>query len=223
MVPNRVLKVPTAAAHKLTTISALHAATALCAVPALAQGTGPGTTSFAFNIGWTMPQGDFGNIVESGYSGSIDFTYNLSKNLALRTELGRASNNVDASKFINTTNLSASIYNYNLTENVIYTFNPDAQTNFYVMAGIGGAKVTAEIGAYTYYGTGWVPYWGYYPVYGYNQAASMSTTRMAYTAGLGVQFKISPGFIMSLESKYTMIATQQNTEYVPIAIGFRFM
>jgi opacity protein-like surface antigen len=192
-------------------------------VPALAQGTGPGTTSFAFNIGWTMPQGDFSNVAESGYSGSIDFTYNLSKNLAFRTEFGRASNNIDSSKIVNASNFTATFYNYNLTENVIYTFNPDGQTNFYVIAGLGGAKATAEIGAFTYQGGVWYPWGGYYPVTTYTEAASQSTTRITYNAGIGVQFKISPSFIMSLESRYTVIATQQNIEYVPIAIGFRFM
>ena len=204
-------------------IRALLAATALCAMPAFAQGADPGTTSFAFNIGWDFPQGKFADVAESGYTFSLDFTYNLNKNLAFRTELGRAYNNIDGSKFVNMTNFSASVYNYNLTENVIYTFNPDSQTNFYVIAGLGGAKATAEVGSYSYYGTAWYPWWGYYPVYGYNSAVSQSTTRMTYNAGLGVQFKISPSFIMSLESRYTVVATQQNVEYVPIAIGFRFM
>ena len=190
-------------------IRTLSAAALLCAMPAFAQATDPGTSSFAFNIGWNIPEGQFSDIAESGYTFSLDYTYNLSKNLAFRTEWGRATNNIDGSKFINTTNFSATVYNYNLTENVIYTINPDSQTNVYLIAGLGGAKVTADVGSYQYYGSAWYPYWGYYPVYGYHSAASQSTTRMAYNAGIGVQFKINPSFVMSLESRYTMIATSR--------------
>jgi len=208
-------------------IRASLAALALCVLPASAQALDPGMTSFAFNIGWNIPEGKYADYVESGYTFSLDFTYNLNKNLAFRTEFGRAYNNVNGSKALNATNFSATAYNYNLTENAIYTFNPDAQTNFYVIAGVGGAKATIDVGSYQYYGTAYPPYWGYpyygYPVYGYNSAVSQSTTRMTYNAGVGVQFKISPSFVMSLESRYTIIATQKNVEYIPIAVGFRFM
>lgn len=196
---------------------------ALCAMPVLAQGVSAGTTSFGLNIGWTQPQGNYDKLTENGYMGSIDFTYNLSSKLAFRTEFGRASNNVDASHFINASGFDASVYNYNLTENAIYTFNPTADFNVYVIGGLGGARVTSQVGAYSYYGGAWDPWWGYYPVYGYNTAYSETTTRITYNAGLGVQFKISPRFSMSVESRYTWIATKNNIEYVPLAIGFRWM
>lgn len=199
------------------------AAALLCTLPALAQAGRPGSTSFAFNIGWNAPQGDFDKTTEDGYTGSFDFTYNLNPKLAFRTEIGRASNNMDASAFLNLSDFSGTVYNYNLTENLIFTLNPDAKVNIYLIGGLGGARVTQEIGAYYYYGTGWWPGWGYYPVTGYNAAYSESTTKLTYNAGVGVQIKFSRSFSMSLESRYTWIETQNSIEYIPLALGFRWM
>jgi opacity protein-like surface antigen len=208
-------------------IRILLLALVLCALPAFAQAGDPGSGSFGFQFGWNLPEAGFSNYADSGYNGSIDLTYNLSKKLAFRTEFGRAYNDINSGKIAYVSGYSSSVYNYNLTENVIFTLNPDADTNVYLIAGLGGHRVTAEVGSYNYYGTVYPPYWGYpwygYPVYGYNAAASRTTTRWGYNAGVGVQFKISPGFTMSLESRYTWVATQHNIEYIPIAIGFRFM
>lgn len=204
-------------------LRAFLTASLLCALPALGQGARPGSSSFAFNLGWNMPMGDFDKVAENGYTGSLDWTYNVSSKFALRTELGRAENNIDASQFLNVTDFSASVVNWNLTENFIYTFNPDSKVNVYLIGGLGAARSTVEVGAYSYYGTVWYPWWGYTPVYGYNEGYTDTTTKLTYNAGLGVQFKFSPKFAMSLESRYTWISTEQQYEYVPIAIGFRFM
>lgn len=195
---------------------------ALWAVPALAQGLPAGTTSFAFNIGWNKPMSSFDKLAENGYTGSFDFTINTSERFAFRTEFGRASNNVDASHFINVSGFDATVYSYNLTENFLYTLNPASNLNVYLIGGVGAARTTAQVGAYVYYGGGWDPWWGYYPVYGYNTAVNRTTTRLTYNGGVGLQVRFTPRFAMTLESRYTWIATQQDIEYVPIAIGFRW-
>jgi len=203
----------------------LAPALALCALPMLGQGFERGSASFGMNFGWTEPQSGFSKYANTGYTGSIDLTYNLSEKFALRSEFGRAYNTVNPGPVITVSGYSASVYNYSLTENAIITLNPAGDTNVYLIAGLGGYKVTAEVGSYQYYGTIYPPYWGGswfgYPVVGYNPAASRSTTRMGYNGGIGVQFKLSPRFLMTLESRYTWVATQNNIEYVPI--GFRFL
>lgn len=200
-------------------------ALALCALPGFAQNLPAGTASLGVQFGWNIPETGFSNYANSGYTGSIDLTYNASRTFALRTEFGRASNSVNASKILNASGFSTTVYNYNLTENAVLTLNPRADTSVYLIAGLGGYKVTGEVGSYTYYGTPYPPYWGYPwypPVVGYNPAYRRSTTRMGYNGGIGAQFKVNPGLVVTVESRYTWIATQNNIEYVPIAIGFRF-
>lgn len=185
---------------------------------AMAQSTSPGDGSFAFALGANRPYGILGDKSDNGFTWSMDFTYNVSKPFRLRTELGYSDNRVHT---FSNLNVGASVYNWNLSENAVYSFNPGGSTEFYVIGGIGGYKVTGQLDQVVYVPAGgWWGWWGYYPANAV--IASRSTTKLGYNAGIGVSFRTGSSVSVFLESRYTWIQTQQSVEYLPFMIGLRF-
>lgn len=200
-------------------VTPLLLALSLGATLATAQSIDPGDGSFAFQLGWNRPYGALGENADNGYTGSLDYTYNVSRAFRLRTEFGWANNAAHVP--INSLGVGAHVYNYNLGEHAVYSFNPGGSTEFYVIGGVGGYKVTASLDQTVYVPAGgWWGWWGYYPAN--STIASNSTTKLGFNAGFGVSFRTGSSVSVFLETRYTWIQTKNTTEYLPFSIGLRF-
>jgi len=190
-------------------------------------------------VGWDMPQGDVGDILDDDWWIDGGATYwpeawPIGVNLDLAySNLDVSSSAIDA---INAqlppggTVTGGDVSIWALTVNGQWSpMKKKGGAGFYITAGIGGYYLDGRLTdtGIVYYPPVCDPwYWWCYPGGvgpGTYVKASDSSTNFGWNGGLGLTFEVGTGSQIYVEAKYHSIDTSRaTTELVPIIVGFRW-
>jgi hypothetical protein len=191
----------------------------------------PDTATVRWHImgGLNQPVGDTEKILQTGWNfgGGVTF-HQPDSPVAFRIDLDYAYNN--ATKYLQSQGSAASGLQitggwadlWTLTGNIELRFPFSPAVYGYAIAG-GGAYYTRV--SLTEYGYGYVcnPWWYYcYVGTGAFVVDAHETTKFGWNAGLGVGMRLRGGSQLFVEARFNQIQFQQNFEYVPILVGWRF-
>ena len=180
------------------------------------------------SVAYSSPEGAAGDAVDSGWNLSGGAIYRPTDwPVGLWTELGYNNFDIKGSILDQLGVNNGDVDIWSLTGGAIWSTQSSKPVNFYLEAGIGWYLIDVTV---TNPGVGFVPpicgwWWclpgGAVPVDVI--VGSESTIRFGYDAGIGITFAVGDGSQIYLEAKYHWAqTTNETTEYVPIAIGFRW-
>jgi opacity protein-like surface antigen len=189
-----------------------------------------------FYGGYDFMTGDFGNIVDDGWTlGGGATWWPETTPVGLRFDLGY--NNADFSREflqaldeVTTGDISTGDVDiWSLTANVVWGPDNSGPVSFYITGGVGAYYLSAQVGAPGVF-TGvicdpWYPFWCYPGlVPGTVIKGSESTTEWGYNAGLGLTIEVGQsGSQIYFETIYHSAQTNEVTsDYVPLVFGYRW-
>jgi opacity protein-like surface antigen len=188
-----------------------------------------------FAIGYIVPEGDFGDVVDSTWILSGGATW-WPGTVGLDLDLGWADFDIndDTLRKINDaieppstgTIDNGDVAIWSLTTDAIWSPDTQGSVGFYLAGGIGGyyldAKVTTT--GLVYYPPVCGIYWCYPGWVGSGNivAGSESSWEFGYNAAIGLNIEMASGSQIYLEVKYHYINTDTATTYIPVQIGYRW-
>jgi opacity protein-like surface antigen len=189
-----------------------------------------------FYAGYDFASGDFGNLVDNGWTlGGGTTWWPETAPAGLKIDLGY--NNFDiASDVIKAiddattgTVTTGDVDVWSLTANVIWGPDNSGPVSFYLTGGVGVYYLKGQIGAPGVF-TGiicdpWYPFWCYPgAVPGTVIKGEESTTEWGYNAGLGLTIEVGQsGSQIYFEAIYHSAQTNEVTsDYIPLVVGYRW-
>jgi opacity protein-like surface antigen len=192
---------------RLVSIAALAAAPALAPSSLFAQTTTTGRpVSFGVSAGASVPVGDLGNSLKTGYNvtGHVWLTPPSLQAVGFRGDVG-----YDSWKFkslSNVTNVDGSFRSLSVTGNALLKINSSSGLHPYIIGGGGLYNTKSSVGS----------------------VSSNSQSNFGVQGGAGVEFALS-GFATFVEAKFVNVfsgnsgsSSGNSARYVPITFGVRF-
>lgn len=209
----------------LLLVAALMVAISL---PVSAEVNGP--YSMGFNLNFPVGAGDSSNALKNGFGFGMDFGYRPETSpLGFRLDMNYANFALTTDalhKISEATHYADSGYAtvWGFDGSLVLTPPNANKVRPYIQAGPGFYYEHAEASRYSGYGGGVVcdPWFGCYDT-GYGQTvADWSSWRLGWMGGAGLNIEFDSGGAMFLQTQYHSITnTNNNLEFVPIAIGYR--
>jgi opacity protein-like surface antigen len=184
-----------------------------------------GPYSLGFNLNFPVGAGDTSDVLKNGFGFGADFTYRKETSpLGIRID-SVYSNFELTSSVLNQINRAdtgfATIWGFDAS--AVLTPPSAHKVRPYLQAGPGFYYEHAE--ASRFEGNGGVvcdPWFGCWPVSNTQTVQDWSTWRLGWMGGAGLNIEFDNGGALFLQAQYHVINnTNQNTEFVPIAIGYR--
>jgi hypothetical protein len=203
----------------------------LLVAPASAGDTG---LSERFNASWVVPYGTTADYLQSGYgiAGGVDWRPGRGGPLVLQADL--AWSRLNAKQRLVDLGQAQSpgsqiddgrANTWQLTGGAKFEIPFAGGTKGYVVAAAGAYRVEVQLTETVLIGGAYCDYWGFCyvgVVPGQVVAASSSTTKFGWNAGVGVEFPLGYGQSWYVEARYHRIETPNPVEFIPITVGWRF-
>jgi len=180
-------------------------------------------------FGYLSPQGDYGDVTDSGWMVSGGATYEPPDwSVGIFMELSYHENDIK-SEILNALESDGGDVNvWGVSTGLRWAPDLDSSIGFYAKAGVGAYRVEAKI-----FDAVWVPGWICDPWYwwycvpgwvpGQSVTARESSTNFGYNLALGVTFDLGVTTEFYLEASYFSIDTDvAQTDYMPLSLGIRW-
>lgn len=184
-----------------------------------------GPYSFGFNMNFPAAVGATADVLKDGIGFAMDVGYRPETSpLGIRLDVSYASWEL-TSDVLNQINFAdsgwATVWGFDLS--AVLTPPNANKVRPYIQAGPGFYYESAEASRFQG-GGGYVcdPWFGCWPVSNSETVADWSTWRMGWVGGAGLNFEFDGGGAFFLQMQYHLINnTRQDTEFVPMALGYR--
>jgi hypothetical protein len=188
-----------------------------------------------FAIGYVVPEGDFGDLVDdtwnlSGgatwWTGPVGLDFDLAWNDfdLTNSAIGQINDNLGMGSTGEVTSGDLQIWSF--TTDAIWSPDTQGSVSFYIAGGIGAYYLDGQLNTtgLIYYPPvcGW--YWCYPGWVGSGDivVGSESTWEFGYNGAIGINFELSSGSQIYVEAKYHYVDTSTALTYVPVQVGYRW-
>jgi opacity protein-like surface antigen len=220
----------------ICTVGAALLIGAAAQAPAQTYQTFPPERLFQWHIegGGAVTTGRTADFLNSGWNIGTGFTWRPSHDapIALRADLSYSRFNatnqlISLGEVVNQTRIDDGFGQIvGLDLDAVFTTPISRHARAYVLGGVGVDYRKIELTQTVAVG-GYIcdPWWGFCSpgyVTGDLLVQRTETTRLAWNAGLGLDFSLGNGQSWFIEARYHRMETQDPTEFIPIRIGLRF-